>query len=179
MTKSSGYYTYLIASLPALQFGMKPPFSFETFLDMCKDLVSEYDLAILKSAVHIGKGDYERDVPALRKWHEFDTALRNELIKVRAARKRLDAARFLRSDSNHEAQFTQIALNTYRNPSILDSERMLDQERWRALDRCALGHHFDLDILIVYAHKLLILERWERIDAADGAALLEEVLQAG
>ena len=35
---------------------------------------------------------------------------------------------------------------------------------------------FDLDFLIVYALKLLILERWEKVNSADKAALLKEVL---
>ena len=44
------------------------------------------------------------------------------------------------------------------------------------MDELATGHYFDLDFLISYALKLLILERWERINSADKPRLLEEVL---
>ena len=55
----------------------------------------------------------------------------------------------------------------YRTPSVIEAERAIDQERWRALDDIALGHYFDIDALIVYAYKLKILERWETIRVAD------------
>jgi hypothetical protein len=54
---------------------------------------------------------------------------------------------------------------------------MLDEARWRMLEELCVGHYFDLDFLIIYALKLLILERWQRIRTADGGRLLEEVLR--
>jgi len=38
------------------------------------------------------------------------------------------------------------------------------------------GHYFDLDLLITYAYKLLILQRWENIREADKKILLEQSL---
>lgn len=67
-------------------------------------------------------------------------------------------------------------MNAHRNPSILEAERMLDGERWCMLDELSLGHYFDIDFLIVYALKILILERWERIRTADSTGKLQEIL---
>ncbi len=170
------YYTYLISSLPMLHFGMKPPFSFERFLQICRRVLPEGDVSILKEASITGEYLYGTDQPTLKRWRAFDTALRNELVKIRAARKRLNPLKYLRQEVYAEPSITRIALNAYRNPSILEAERTQDQQRWHALDKLATGHYFDIDFLIVYVHKLLILERWEKIHSADKAQLLEEVL---
>lgn len=172
------YYTYLISSLPLLQFEAKPPFSFEDFIKMCQGLIPETEIELIKLA---GAKEliYEGRNQALKKWQAFDTLLRNELVKIRAVRKKLDSAKYLRKDGLVfvEPFITHIALSAHRNPSLLEAEKTLDQTRWAYLDDLAIGHYFDLDFLIVYAQKLVILERWERIRTADKPRILEDVLK--
>ena len=40
-----------------------------------------------------------------------------------------------------------------------------------------MGHYFDIDFLITYALKLLILERWENMRALDKERALEDLLK--
>ncbi|MDP3804864.1 MAG: DUF2764 family protein [Candidatus Omnitrophota bacterium] len=169
------YYIYFICTLPMLHFGMKPPFSYERFLETASRYIPEEDLEILKMSSISGEyAAIDNRQEALKKWHAFDTALRNELVKIRSSRKRVDPAKYLRHDGPYEASIAHIAMNAHRNPSILEGERMLDEDRWKVLDEFEAGHYFDLDILITYAHKLLILERWEKINTAEGPHILEE-----
>lgn len=177
------YYTYLISSLPMLHFGAKPPFSYERFLKMCRNFVPETDLKALEpltlDPLPTGERVGVRGVvsqPTLEKWQAFDTALRNELVKIRAVKKHKDPAIYLRQDGSAELSVTHIALAATRNPSIVEAEKILDQDRWRFLDELSFGHYFDVDILIIYALKLLILERWDKIHTTDKAKILEEVL---
>src|SRR3989338_2487044 len=86
------FYTYLICTLPNLQFWMKPPVSVEKFLKMCERLIPDEDVELLKSLVTKGAED------RFNKWFEFDAALRNELGKVRASRRHIDPAKYLRKD---------------------------------------------------------------------------------
>lgn len=163
----SGYYIYLISSLPMLQFGAKPPFSTEKFFSVCADLISPKDLEALKNSLKdFGVGRY----------HDFETALRNELVRIRAQRKHLDASVFLRRDGYADQWISHIAAGACRNPSVIDREKMLDLDRWRFLDELSIGHYFDIELLMIYARKLSILERWERVRVADADKLLEEVL---
>ena len=160
-----------------LHFGMKPPFSYLEFIQICAGRISEKDINILKSLSM--QGEYSAEdakTTIVKKWLLFEAALRNELVKIRAARKHIDPVKYLRPDADADLAFANIAINAYRNPSILETERMLDEARWRKLDELAIGHYFDLDSLIIYAYKLLILERWERIRTADSPRLLEETL---
>ena len=161
-----------------LHFGMKPPFSFKKFLRIAGEFVSAGDLSILKNVSISG-----RYAPAqqatLKKWQDFDTALRNELVKIRAARKHTDPAKYLRPSAVFNASAYRIAINAYRNPEIMEATKMLDRERWQRLDELSAGYYFDLDFLIVYALKLLILARWEKIGSADKPALLQDALTRG
>ena len=84
----------------------------------------------------------------------------------------------MRGEPHTEPSIAHIAVTAHRNPSIIESEETLDRERWNFLDGLAAGHYFDIDSLIVYANKLLILERWERINTADKAKAIEELLES-
>jgi hypothetical protein len=176
------YYVYLISSLPMLHFGAKPPFSSERFLKMCEELIPETDLKVLEpltlDPLPIGEREGVRGkctIFTLARWFDFDTALRNELVKIRASRKHIDPAKYLRKDSLSEPSVAHAAMNAYRNTSILEAEKMLDQERWRFLDEISFGHYFDIDFLVIYALKLRILERWEKIDTFDKAQEVERL----
>ena len=43
------FYPYVIASLPMLHFKMKPPFSFERFLEVCCPFIPEKDVQLLRT----------------------------------------------------------------------------------------------------------------------------------
>jgi hypothetical protein len=170
-------YIYFIASLPMLHFGMRPPNSFEEFLQRSREFAPPEEIKVLNSLPQAQ--DYsgqEKFMPVIQGWIDFDTSLRNELAKIRSSRKHIDPAPYLRHDGFTTSAVAHIALAAHRNPSILEGEKFLDEARWQALDELAVGHYFDLDFLIIYAYKLMILERWEKIRRADKEALLKETL---
>jgi hypothetical protein len=174
----ANFYVYLISSLPMLQFGMKPPFSFERFLAMCSQFIPEEDLVVLNALPH--PEDYLKAPPAhpfIGKWIEFDATLRNELVKVRAARKHIEPAKYLSPPGHDGHALASLALTAQRNPSLTEAEKIIDEARWKALDDLAVGHYFDFEYLAAYAYKLLILERWEKMRLSDKAGLLKQALQ--
>jgi len=175
VTKTSGYYTYLLSSLPMLHLGGKAPFSFEEFLGMCEGVVSENDIEIIKACKASGSC-YDESQATLKEWYAFDAAIRNALVRVRAARKHKNPDKYLRQDGYQDPHIAALAMNAYKNPSILESEKILSKERWQALDELLSGHIFDIDALIIYAHKLLILEKHDRINKADKDRILEKVI---
>lgn len=172
----SGYYPYLISSLPMLHFGMRPPFSSEKFLALCQQFILKADIEVIKKATLSGKYITQEIHPTLKKWQDFDTGLRNELVKIRSLHKHIDPQKYLRPDGCAETYITHIAMSAHRTPDILEAEKFLDQERWYFLDTLSFGHYFDLGFLLIYVLKLFILERWDKINTADKEAVLEEAL---
>jgi hypothetical protein len=121
-------------------------------------------------------GSFDSKCAVIKEWVDFDAALKNELVKVRASRLRLEPAPYLRERDYQGSSLTHLALAIHRSAGILEAERIFDQARYNKLEELSFGHYFDRQALVIYAYKLLILERWERIRQADKHALLEQIL---
>lgn len=171
-----GFYPYIMSSLPMLQFGAKPPFGPGRFLEQCAGMVTEQELETLKQCFSPSLLDSGVRQPALRAWISFETGLRNELVKIRAARKKTDPNKFLRPGGRSDQGLYHAAMSAHRIQSVSASEKFIDAERWKALDEISAGHYFDLDALVIYALKLRILSRWEQIEKTDKLQLLEKTL---
>ena len=170
------YYVYLISSLPALRFNAKPPFSFDRFIKMCEGLVPQDELSILRNIRDEKHHAAVINQETFKKWAMFLITMKNGLVKVRASRKKLEPAKYLRPDGYADQEMTHVVMSAYKNTSILEAERVLDEAKWHKLDELLTGHFFDLDFLITYALKLLILERWDRINSADKSKLFKEII---
>ncbi len=167
------FYEYLISSLPMLHFGGRPPFSFEKFLSTCENFIPGSGLAQIRDLA--GSDLSGRANQMVERFLNFDTVLKNELVKLRVLRKKAPAEKYLRPNAVADSAVYHLALAAQRNPSLRDAEFTLDEARWNFLEGLAFGHYFDLEFLIIYALKLLILERWEKIHQADGKALLQNL----
>jgi hypothetical protein len=171
------YYTYLISSLPMLNFSAKPPFSLEDFFTKCRNLIPEKDFEILTSVCQEDSFTLNTQrINSLEQWVNFETTLRNELVRARAVRKKIDPLKFLRLPDSPQAEISHLAMMAYRSISIFEAEKILDQGRWNFLEALNLGHYFDFDSLLVYGLKLKILERWDKIQKADKEHLLSAVV---
>jgi len=171
------YYTYLISSLPMLNFSTKLPFSLEDFFSKCKGLIPETKIEILRNACY--QETYLLNTAAddtLGKWANFEIALRNELARSRARRKKIDPLKFVRFPDSPVAHISHVAMAAYRSTSILEAEKILDLARWNFLESLSLGRYFDFDFLLIYALKLKILERWDKIQKADKESLFNAVV---
>ncbi|MDD5512600.1 MAG: DUF2764 family protein, partial [Candidatus Omnitrophica bacterium] len=51
--------------------------------------------------------------------------------------------------------------------------------RWAFLEELNTGHYFDFEVLIIYALKLLLLEKWLRIQGADKSQVMEGLFKEG
>lgn len=171
------YYIYLISSLPLLNFSAKPPFSLEDFFSRCKNLIPEKEFEILCSVCQ--QASYflaTQSRESLKQWANFEIALRNELVRARASRKKTDPLKFLRLPDSPQVELSHLAMAAYRSISILEAEKILDQARWNFLETLSFSHYFDFDQLLVYGLKLKILERWDKIQKADKEHLLNTAI---
>ena len=123
-----------------LQFANQPALTLKDFLSRCVEFIPRKDASLIKEALSTDGYALQVSAPAtLLKWREFDLVLRNELVKARALRKKVDPAGFLRNDTHFDMKITHIAQAALRHTSILEAERYLDLERWNALDEISAG----------------------------------------
>lgn len=62
--------------------------------------------------------------PVIEKWLAFDTALRNELVKIRGQSKKIDAAKYLRGENPIDIAISHTAMSGQRSTSILEGENI-------------------------------------------------------
>jgi len=162
-------YYYLIASLPMLEFGMKPAFSHEEFLERCRSQLTARDMDIIENEIEAGSC-------VLREWNRFDRSLRNELARARAVRMQKDPQQCIKKEISLDPFISPFSHWAVSQESPLDAELYLDRVMWEKLEELEAGHYFDIENLVIYSLKLKILERWHRINSGTGMDILEDLL---
>lgn len=141
---------YLIASLPMLKADGEMPFSYDTFLGMCRGNVKEERYRMLEAlTVASDEG------PLLSQWAKFYGVLNEELIYQR--RVRLGKPCQVPVERDDAAIRAVSAAMNEKNP--LEAEKMLLALQFEKLDELVSLHHFDDSELVGYALKLKLLER--------------------
>lgn len=152
---SANYY-FTVASLPLLRPGIDPPLSWEEYVKMCGVELSEADRNKV-SQLSLNPDQIKESRGILFRWKEWETALRNSLVEVRskAKGKPADDKREMVGLYRHDALMKQLV--QFESP--LEAEVLIDKARWAFLEEEEMGHFFDLQILLVYGLKLLVLHR--------------------
>jgi len=166
-------YYYIIASLPMLHFGMKPPLSYPDFLEACSHELNKNDIDILAELSIEPSADTDDKLPFLKEWKIFNRSLGNELVKTRAAKKGKDPNRYLRGDNGIDPFIAPLTHWAVNQDSPMEAELYLDRVRWDKVEEIKTGHYFDMEYLAAYGLQLKILERWHRINSVDGVKVLE------
>ena len=159
-----------------LEFGVKPPFSYDYFLVLCKDHLETRDMDIIKKISIEPSEEKESESSILKEWKNFDIALRNEIVKFRAIKKSKDASEYIRGETCLDSFTSSLAHWFTNQDSPLEQELSFDRLRWDKIEELGKFHYFNIEYLIGYGLKLKILERWERINSANGMETLEKVV---
>jgi hypothetical protein len=61
-------------------------------------------------------------------------------------------------------------------PKIIDKERNIDLLKWHYLDEMSAFHYFDIEIIISYLIKLIIVDRWLKLDPEIGQQMFKQIL---
>ena len=169
-------YYYLISSLSMLEFGSGPFISYDDFLRKCSEQLNMSDMEALRRA---GLGPFENTedgVLILRKWKIFDTHLRNEIARNRAIKHGKNPDIYIRGDNYIDPFVSGFAHFAVNQNSPKEAESYLDKIRWEKIEELGKGHYFDIEYLITYALKLLILERWNNINKEGGMQELKTLI---
>ena len=143
-------YYYVIASLPALRPGGEGAPAYGEFLEMCRAGVGE---GVMRRLEKLDAG--ASDLPLLRRWREYLSALMRELNYQR------DARRGVRRDppADRDPHLTAAVAKLLSVEDPLEAEKALIAMEFDAIDRMTGMHYFDEWALFGYALKLRLLER--------------------
>lgn len=167
-------YYYLGASLPFIQFETEPLLSAEEFLTDCEKLLNANDFALIRSVI-LAEGFVNTNNATYKAYKEFDHGLRNEIVIYRSEKWNKDASQFLRGSRIPSTEVTSALDQASRAENPLEAEKVLDRIRWQFLDDLSQGHYYDLDFILVYGLKLLILKRQALFASDAGDAVFEEI----
>lgn len=163
---SQFYFT--VSSLPLLLFDADLTLSAESFVGLCKDQLPQSSFSEFKDAIkHEGKTQ-NKTAKMLRLWTQ---SLNYELARLRAQKLGWDF------DEQYEVPYFQAteatARESFNEESPLLAEEILNRARWNYLEELEIGHYFDLEKLIIYYFKLVLLNGKSLLTKANGQGQYE------
>lgn len=184
-------YEYIIAGLPVLQPG--PSHSQHTpASDIIEDIRGQLSSKDLETFDFLLSGyddtvldrDYYAKALAhrnrfIREFFAYDLRLRN--VKVDYLNKALgrpegqDTVQ-LEGVSEQEFEGRQEVLSVLEGSDILKRERGLDDLMWKTIDEITVMEVFSLNVILAFAAKLRIIDRWDRLDPETGNALFRKLV---
>ncbi len=159
-------YYYTSATLPMLSYDNPMAVSREDFLDICFRTMSESDYSAVTSCAITPEGEDDTGGFA-GLYREWEIALRNALVRVRAKEQGVDDREFQREGGNGFG-VDEIASSAVKIDSPLEAEHFLNRARWNRVDELTSGHIMDLEYLQGYYLQLQILERKESFREDEG-----------
>ncbi|MGE5384007.1 MAG: DUF2764 family protein [Omnitrophica WOR_2 bacterium] len=128
----------------------------------------------------------------LKSWFEFEINLKNLLI-FNTARKfnvsyeneligETQLTQSLKHKTSHDSgdvaeyQYFDRINQISENTDIATREKAIDQLRWTFLDEMNISNYFSIEVVISYIIKLMIIERWLKLDPKTGEELFRRLL---
>ena len=173
-----GQYYYTVATLPMLSFESENFPTTEEFLELCSRRASRKEYELLLRARLLPDPQDMSGNPLLRTWYEREIGLRNELVRQRAAQLNRDEHTYVRRTANGDDMsgirgIPEVVREALTQDTPLKSEMVLLRHRWAVLEELEVGHHFDIERLMIYYLKLQILWRKRRFNREDGENVFE------
>ena len=159
-------YYYFVSQLPALFFDRETYLTIEDYLREAQKWLSERDYEILSGVDIDDVAQAEKAPGALCDYRDFETRLRNDLVRWREAQ---------RAEGEHRPSMFPVSAVKEGNP--LDVEKKLLRVRWDFIEQQAQEHHFDLAFLILYLLKLQILRRLFTFDREKGLKIFQTLCE--
>jgi len=180
-------YEYIIASLPDLKPETREGIDAGAVIEEVRRDLSERDareLDFLLSAwdgTELDAGFYRKAAGSrcrfIREYFSFDLALRNAKVRwLNSALGRAadtDTVQLSEDDIPVETDGIDAILS---GASLLDRELGLDRLVWDRVDELTALDIFDADLVLAFAVKLKIVDRWMQLDADRGRELLQRLV---
>lgn len=109
----------------------------------------------------------------------WDTNLRNAIAN--AAMPGGNARKYLQKEEDFFSGIDSIVQNAAAKDDPLERDRVIDQARFDKIEELAALNRFDMEFLVAYRMKLLIIEKYAALSVEQGEAnfdiLIQEILE--
>ncbi|NLZ64617.1 MAG: DUF2764 family protein [Lentisphaerae bacterium] len=175
-------FFYFLSSLPLLRWGEKPFCSYSEFLTYAQSLLTDAETALLANLSLCPSETSSATLPVVRAWEDWETFMRNALVSLRCQGDQAKADKWLRQERTGFADMLRHLEEIMALPNAWAREQALDRLRWQKLDELEDGHYYNFTAVVIYAYRLLLLNRQASWDDDQGgrvfAALLEKTAAA-
>jgi len=129
----------------------------------------------------------------LKEWFSFDQTLRNILTAYNCRKYDLPVENELIGEDDivdslkksrardfgigGEVPYVEKVISILENKNLLDREKGLDQLRWNFVDEQTVFNYFTAEVIFGYVIKLMIIERWLKLDVDTGREFFEKLLE--
>ena len=169
-------YYYFISSLPNVEFGQKPPLSEEEFLQQAALWMPKDDYDYLNEVATGSKEKHLYLPDVVKKWYDWETALRNCLVSARALKMGIDPGKYSKGTEAPEVYVRSAVQELMKFDDQKKAEKAIDLLRWNFFGELTNAHSFDFNVALTYFLKLKILSRWAEFDEEIGKENLNKNL---
>ena len=164
---------YLVASLPHLRFGEKPPLDVGAFRAACVGHLPADETSAIEAALE----NCEPPAGLASNHWNHEVQLRDAVVRARAKNRGTDASRFLKPFEGFSATIEKMVSDALNRSNPLEQEEDIDRIRWALADELALTGPFGFPGVLAFAIKVRIAERWAGLDETAGQKKVEELIE--
>jgi len=149
--------------------------SYETFLNLCREHLSERDIEAVE-ALDASEGDTSKAFAFVLNWKNYDTQLRNALVRTRASALDRDPNPYIREHDEFDTSIEKNVSDAYTRDTPRDREIAIDRFRWTQAESLSGYDAFSIDAILAYAVKLKLVERWANLDEEAGRNTADDLV---
>ena len=179
-------YEYIIASLPV------PDSSFaldaEALVASIKDQCSPADNKLLDflldgfKPANLDRAFYERALKSrnsfIREYFLWDLRVRNtKTVFLNERLERPSGEDVIDIPGGTLFDEEKQVLAVLSTPDILQRERGLDKLMWDKAEDLTLLHNFDIDVILAFVARIMITDRWNKLDPESGRAMFRSLVE--
>lgn len=188
-------YHYIIAGLPVLLLnGENKEFSYGKFRDEIYRELSASDRRLVEWLEfgfdennlnsHFYTAALSHSNSYIRNYYTMDLQIRNSKVDYIRKEHGGKLNESLKSSytlcdaicPEQDAEDAEKLSKIFRTSDILDKEQMLDRFKWEKINDFITFHYFDIEVILSFLSKAMMIERWEKLDKERGKELFKKMV---
>ena len=167
-------YYFLISSLPHVAIGETPSLSMDAFTAMCEEHLQKEDMAALAELKdnRLTKSN-NRFIARL---NEKETILRNAIVRQRSQKLNRDPSPYISETSGFDSHIEKAVADAFSAQNPLEKEFAIDKIRCEIYEEVKGLDPFSPNVILAYAAKLRIAERWAAFDRNKGQKVADTII---